>query len=70
MNDDLLNILSNGNKDIDNQKLVDYLDGKLSEKEKHEVEDAYEPLLHGAVVLLIMWLLLYWMYRRKLFLKI
>ena len=31
---------------------------------------AYEPLLHGGAVLLIMWLLLYWMYRRRLFLKI
>ena len=35
---DLLNILSNSNKDIDNQKLMDYLSGKLSEKERHEVE--------------------------------
>lgn len=31
---------------------------------------AYEPLLHGTVTLLVMWLLLLWMYRRKLFLKI
>jgi anti-sigma factor RsiW len=38
MNPDLLNILSNSNKDIDNQKLMDYLAGKLSEQEKHEVE--------------------------------
>jgi len=30
----------------------------------------YEPLLHGAAVLLVLWLLLYWMYRRKLFLRI
>jgi predicted acyltransferase len=29
-----------------------------------------EPLLLGAAVLLIYWLILYWMYRRKLFLKI
>ena len=35
---DLLNILSNSNKDIDNQKLMDYLSGKLSAKEKHELE--------------------------------
>lgn len=35
---DLLNILSNSNKDIDNQKLMDYLAGKLSGQEKHEVE--------------------------------
>ncbi len=38
MNNDLLNILSNSNKDIDNQKLMDYLSGSLSEQEKHEVE--------------------------------
>lgn len=31
---------------------------------------AYEPFVHGAAALLIMWLILYWMYRRKLFLKI
>ncbi len=31
---------------------------------------AYEPLLHGALVLFVMWLLLFWMYRRKLFLRI
>jgi anti-sigma factor RsiW len=40
MNNDLLNILSNSNKDIDNQQLMDYLSGKLSEKERHEVEQA------------------------------
>ena len=31
---------------------------------------AYEPLLHGAATLLVLWLILYWMYRRKLFLRI
>jgi predicted acyltransferase len=31
---------------------------------------AYEPLLHGTVTLFVMWLLLLWMYRRKLLLKI
>ena len=31
---------------------------------------AYEPLVHGFATLLLMWLLLYWMWRRKLFLKI
>ena len=30
----------------------------------------YEPLLHGAAVLLVFWFLLYWMYRRKIFLRI
>ena len=29
-----------------------------------------EPLLQGAAVLLMFWLILFWMYRRKLFLKI
>jgi heparan-alpha-glucosaminide N-acetyltransferase len=32
--------------------------------------DACEPLLHGAAVLLMLWLILFWMYRRKLFLRI
>src|SRR5450631_3558614 len=40
MSNDLLNILSNSNKDIDNQQLMDYLSGKLSEKEKHELEQS------------------------------
>jgi anti-sigma factor RsiW len=38
MNKDLLNILSNSNKDIDNQQLMDYLNGKLSGEALHEVE--------------------------------
>ena len=32
--------------------------------------DAYEPLAQGALVLLIMWGMLFWMYRRKIFLRI
>ena len=32
--------------------------------------NAYEPLLHGAATLLLGWLLLYWMYRKKIFLRI
>ena len=39
MSDDLLNILANSNKDIDNQKLMDYLSGKLSDTEKHVFEE-------------------------------
>ncbi len=31
---------------------------------------AYQPLLHGVAVLLVMWLILFWMWRRKLFLRI
>ncbi len=38
MDDKLLNILSHSNKDIDNQKLMDYLSGKLSAEENHEIE--------------------------------
>jgi heparan-alpha-glucosaminide N-acetyltransferase len=30
----------------------------------------YEPFWHGAAVLLVLWLILFWMYRRKLFLRI
>ena len=38
MADDLLNILSNSNKDIDNQKLMNYLHDKLSAEDKHDFE--------------------------------
>jgi predicted acyltransferase len=31
---------------------------------------AYAPLLQGAAVLLVLWLVLFWMYRRKIFLRI
>lgn len=31
---------------------------------------AYEPLLHGAAVLLVLWLMLYWLQRRRIFLRI
>jgi predicted acyltransferase len=32
--------------------------------------ETYEPLVQGAFVLLIMWAMLFWMYRRKIFLRI
>ena len=38
MNHDLIKILSASNKEIDNQKLIEYIAGNLSPKEKHEVE--------------------------------
>lgn len=38
MNPDLRNILSVSNKEIDNQKLMEYISGNLSPKETHEVE--------------------------------
>jgi predicted acyltransferase len=31
---------------------------------------AYESLIRGALILIVLWLILFWMYRRKLFLKI
>ena len=30
----------------------------------------FEPVLRGAAVVLTFWLILYWMYRRKIFLRI
>ncbi len=39
MSDELLNILNNSNKDIDNQKIMDYLSNKLSAEEKHLLEE-------------------------------
>jgi len=38
MSENLKDILNNSNKDIDNQKLMDYLSKKLSEQENHELE--------------------------------
>lgn len=38
MNNDLKNILSNLNNDIEQQKLLEYLNRKLSEEEQHVLE--------------------------------
>lgn len=38
MNNKLKDILSNSNKDIDNQQLMDYLSQQLSKEESHAVE--------------------------------
>lgn len=51
MNHEIVNILSNSNKDIDNQKLMDYLSDRLSGNEKHEIEKlmADSALINDAV---------------------
>ena len=38
MSQELLDILSNSNKDIDNQQLMGYLSNKLSAEDKHDLE--------------------------------
>ena len=38
MKNDLKDILSNSNKDIDNQQLMDYLSNQLSREASHEIE--------------------------------
>lgn len=38
MSNELIDILSNSNKDIDNQKLMDYLSNHLSKENIHELE--------------------------------
>ncbi len=55
-NSELINILSGSNKDIDNQKLMDYLSNRLSKDDAHDIEkqiadagiinDAVEGLQH------------------------
>ncbi len=42
----------------------------LGESVFHALGDAYAPLLTGIAVLAVVWLILYWMYRRRLFLRI
>ena len=51
MSNDLKNILSNNNKDIDNQQLMDYLSQQLSDAGSHEVEKAMtdDPFMNDAV---------------------
>ncbi len=40
MSEELKNILGNSNKDIDNQKLMDYLSRQLSAQDSHDLEKA------------------------------
>lgn len=51
MSDDLKDILSSSNKDIDNQKLMDYLSQQLSKQESHDIEKMMtdDELLNDAV---------------------
>lgn len=42
----------------------------FGERPFHVLGDAFVPLLHGAAVLVIFWLILYWMWRRRIFLRI
>jgi len=51
MSDDLKDILSNSNKDIDNQQLMDYLSNQLSKAKTHELEThmAEDPFLNDAM---------------------
>ena len=51
MSNELFDILSNSNKDIDNQKLMDYLSNKLSAEEKHDLEKKMvdSPLINDAL---------------------
>ena len=32
--------------------------------------DPYAPFVHGLAVVLVLWLVLFWMYRRRIFLRI
>jgi len=42
----------------------------FGERPFHALGDALAPMLHGAAVLLILWLTLYWMWRRRIFLRV
>lgn len=42
MKNNLLQILADSNKDIDNQMLMDYISGKLSHADQHSVEEWLE----------------------------
>jgi predicted acyltransferase len=42
----------------------------LGQETFRSLGEAYEPLLHGAAVLLVLWLILFWMERRRILLRI
>lgn len=42
MKNNLINILANSNKELDNQLLMDYVSGKLSHADQHAVEEWLE----------------------------
>lgn len=46
------------------------LDRHLGQKPFGLAGPAYEPLLHGIAVLAIVWLILFWMYRKRIFIRI
>ena len=46
------------------------LDTHLGKNWAQLAGETFAPMLHGAAVLLILWLLLLWMYRRRLFLRV
>ena len=46
------------------------LDRHIGQKPFELAGPAYEPLLHGIAVLAIVWLILFWMYRRRIFIRI
>jgi predicted acyltransferase len=46
------------------------LDTHFGQRPFHAFGDALAPMLHGAAVLLILWLILLWMWRRRIFLRV
>jgi heparan-alpha-glucosaminide N-acetyltransferase len=46
------------------------LDRHIGQKPFELAGPAYEPFLHGVAVLLIVWLILFWMYRKRIFVRI
>jgi len=46
------------------------LDTHFGQRPFHAFGDALAPMLHGGVVLLILWLILFWMWRRRIFLRV
>lgn len=42
----------------------------FGERPFHIFGDVFAPMLHGAAVLIILWLILFWMWRRRIFLRV
>jgi predicted acyltransferase len=54
--------------------MSDFFGNALTRHFGHEIAflagPTFQPVLHGVLLMLVFWYILFWMYRRKLFLKI
>ena len=63
-------ILAYSSESVLHQPIIAALDRHLGARAFDVAGQAYEPLLHGFAFLLVVWSILFWLYRRKIFVRI